>query len=133
MEVDEDNTVEDTQMAVAGSSSAGESKKRFEVKKVRANAVRAQAVTRRTAATLTWPRVRCNGSATEPVERRGPLGVGYGQPPLELRSVYCFMVLILTPPCPKCFITDIVVDNCAICRNHIMDLCTKLGPIRLRS
>lgn len=20
--------------------------------------------------------------------------------------------------------TDIVVDNCAICRNHIMDLCT---------
>ena len=21
------------------------------------------------------------------------------------------------------FITDIVVDNCAICRNHIMDLC----------
>lgn len=22
-----------------------------------------------------------------------------------------------------CIVTDIVVDNCAICRNHIMDLC----------
>lgn len=22
-----------------------------------------------------------------------------------------------------CYFTDIVVDNCAICRNHIMDLC----------
>ena len=22
-----------------------------------------------------------------------------------------------------CVLTDIVVDNCAICRNHIMDLC----------
>jgi hypothetical protein len=25
---------------------------------------------------------------------------------------------------------DIVVDNCAICRNHIMDLC-KLAPFKL--
>jgi len=51
MEVDEDNTVEDTQMAVAGSSSsAGEGKKRFEVKKVRASAARARAVARRAAA-----------------------------------------------------------------------------------
>jgi hypothetical protein len=24
------------------------------------------------------------------------------------------------------FLTDIVVDNCAICRNHIMDLCTSV-------
>lgn len=23
----------------------------------------------------------------------------------------------------NCFLSDIVVDNCAICRNHIMDLC----------
>lgn len=25
--------------------------------------------------------------------------------------------------CVVCGVTDIVVDNCAICRNHIMDLC----------
>lgn len=28
---------------------------------------------------------------------------------------------------------DIVVDNCAICRNHIMDLCAWEWPILLRS
>lgn len=25
---------------------------------------------------------------------------------------------------------DIVVDNCAICRNHIMDLCTSIQSLR---
>ena len=29
----------------------------------------------------------------------------------------------------SCF-ADIVVDNCAICRNHIMDLCKFLYPIK---
>lgn len=39
------------------------------------------------------------------VERRRPLGVGYVSPSTSNLT------------------TDIVVDNCAICRNHIMDLC----------
>lgn len=28
-------------------------------------------------------------------------------------------------------ISDIVVDNCAICRNHIMDLCSSATPLLL--
>lgn len=45
------------------------------------------------------------------VERCSPLVVGC------VDSTSQSLVYLITP-------IDIVVDNCAICKNHIMDLCT---------
>jgi RING-box protein 1 len=34
---------------------------------------------------------------------------------------YCRLCRLIS----VCFSTDVVVDNCAICRNHIMDICRR--------
>jgi len=82
----------------AVSSKKDELKKRFEVKKVRLIFPNPQISRTYTAA--------CSGTQ---------LLCGHGVSLSLFISIRCIPM--------KMIFADIVVDNCAICRNHIMDLC----------
>jgi len=47
----------------------------------------------------------------------------YDKPSVEVRALITILMLRLQWNAVALWAWDIVVDNCAICRNHIMDLC----------
>lgn len=56
-------------------------------------------------------------------ERSASRSRRYGEPSDEVRALIAILTLRLQWNAVALWAWDIVVDNCAICRNHIMDLC----------
>lgn len=56
-------------------------------------------------------------------ERSASRSRRYSEPSDEVRALIAILTLRLQWNAVALWAWDIVVDNCAICRNHIMDLC----------